>query len=159
MIADMRHACLTAAVLALSTAVSADTHKYKPTAGVATFAVRPPVLTVKPGDTVETETFSKAGDYYDPKVAGPWPGEVGPFHIEGAAPGDTLVVRIVKLIPNRDIAVSNVRPNGISGVAGDSRTRMLNEPLAGRRFIWRIDRGRMMGQLDRKSTRLNSSHL
>jgi acetamidase/formamidase len=53
---------------------------------------------------------------------------VGPFSIEGAAPGDTLVVRIVRLTPNRDVAVSNVRPNGISGVAADSRTRLLNEP-------------------------------
>jgi len=148
MIGAMRFAFVTVAVLALSGVVSAETHKYKPVAGVPTFAVRPPVLTVKPGDTVETETFSRPGDYYDPKVAGPWPGEVGPFHIDGAAPGDTLVVRIVKLTPNREVAVSNVRPNGISGVAGDSRTRMLNEPLAGRRFIWQIDRARMTGALD-----------
>ena len=55
-----------------------------------TFAVRPPVLTVKPGDIVETETFSKPGDYYDPKAPGPWPGEVGPFHIEGAGRGEAL---------------------------------------------------------------------
>src|SRR5688500_10338768 len=140
--------CVAVAVLALASVAAAETHKYKPVAGVPTFAVRPPVLTVKPGDTVETETFSRPGDYYDPKVAGPWPGEVGPFHIDGAAPGDTLVVRIVKLTPNREVAVSNVRPNGISGVAGDSRTRMLNEPLAGRRFIWQIDRARMTGALD-----------
>ena len=66
------------------------------------------VLTVKPGDIVETETFSKPGDYYEPKAPGPWPGEVGPFRIEGAAPGDTLVVRILKLTPNRDVAISNV---------------------------------------------------
>ena len=57
-------------------------------------------------------------------------------------------MRIVKLTPNREIAVSNVRPNGISGVAGDSRTRMLNDPLPGRRFIWQIDRPRMVGVLD-----------
>ena len=124
------------------------THTYKPTAGVQTFAVRPPVLTVRPGDTVETETFSRPGDYYDPNKAGPWPGEVGPFLIEGAAPGDTLVVRILKLAPNRDIAISNVTPAGISGVAGDSRTRMLNDPLPARRFVWRIDRQRSIGTLD-----------
>ena len=139
-----------AAALALicSASAFAETHKYKPTAGVQTFAVRPPVLTIKPGDIVETETFSKPGDYYDPAVAGPWPGEVGPFFIEGAAPGDTLLVRILKLTPNRDVAVSNVRPNGISGVAADSRTRMLNDPLPAKRFIWRLDRARMMGVLD-----------
>ena len=148
MIGAMRHVVMFTAMLALAAAASAETLKFKPTSGVTTFAVRPPALTIKPGDTVETETFSKPGDYYDPKVAGPWPGEVGPFLIDGAAPGDTLVVRIVKLTPNRDIAVSNVRPNGISGVSGDSRTRMLNDPLPGRRFIWQIDRARMVGVLD-----------
>ena len=144
----MRSSLCVAALLACATSAFAETHKFKPAAGVPTFAVRPPVLTVKPGDIVETETFSKPGDYYDPKAPGPWPGEVGPFRIEGAAPGDTLVVRILKLTPNRDVAISNVVPNGISGVAGDSRTRILNEPLQGRRFVWQIDRARMLGILD-----------
>jgi acetamidase/formamidase len=58
------------------------------------------------------------------------------------------VVRILKLTPNRDTAVSNVTPNGISGVAADSRTRMLNDPLPGRRFVWQLDRTRMVGVLD-----------
>ena len=144
----MKSSLCAVALLCLATSGFADTHKFKPTAGVPTFTVRPPVLTIKSGDTVETETFSKPGDYYDPKAPGPWPGEVGPFHIEGAAPGDTLVVRILKLTPNRDVAVSNVVPNGISGVAADSRTRMLNDPLPGRRFVWQIDRARMVGILD-----------
>src|SRR5688572_26827913 len=82
---------------------AAETHKFKPTAGVQTFAVREPVLRIRPGDTVETETFSLPGDYYDPITAGPWPGEVGPFHIENAVAGDTLVVRILRLSPNRDV--------------------------------------------------------
>ena len=144
----MRIALAAALALICAAPAVAETHKYKPTAGVQTFAVRPPVLTVKPGDIVETETFSKPADYYDPAIAGPWPGEVGPFFIEGAAPGDTLLVRILKLTPNRDVAVSNVRPNGISGVAGDKRTRMLNDPLPAKRFIWRVDRARMTGVLD-----------
>jgi amidase len=144
----MRIALAAALALICAAPAVAETHKYKPTAGVQTFAVRPPVLTVRPGDIVETETFSKPGDYYDPAIAGPWPGEVGPFFIEGAAPGDTLLVRILKLTPNRDLAVSNVRPNGISGVAGDNRTRMLNDPLPAKRFIWRVDRTRMTAVLD-----------
>ena len=135
---------LTAVTIVLASAMNATaqgtTHKFTPTAGVQTFAVRPPVLRVKPGDTVETQTFSRPGDYYNPEKAGPWPGEVGPFLIEGAEPGDTLVVRILKLTPNRDVAISNVTPNGISGVAGDTRTRMLNDPLPARRFVWRLDR-------------------
>src|SRR5687767_2903331 len=78
--------------------------KFEPAHGVPTFAVREPVLRVKPGDIVETRTFSKPGDYYE-RAGGAWPGEVGPFHIEGATADDTLVVRILKLRPNRDTAV------------------------------------------------------
>jgi amidase len=138
-------AVLTLIVVAPATA---QTRKFVPTLGVPTFAVREPVFRVKPGDIVETQTFSKPGDYYDPQKAGPWPGEVGPFYVEGAAPGDTLVVRILKLTPNRDVAVSHLRRSGISAVAGDSSTRILNEPLPERRFVWRIDRQRMTGMLD-----------
>ena len=143
----MRVACWTLLLgSALPTAAAAqNVVTFTPTAGVQTFAVREPVLTIKPGTTVETQTFSRPGDYYE---GGAWPGEVGPFHIQGAAPGDTLVVKILRLRPNRDTAVSRYSPGGISGVAGDSRTRMLNDPLPARAFTWRLDRTRMMGILD-----------
>ena len=121
--------------------------KFEPTSGVPSFAVREPVLRVKPGDIVETRTFSRPGDYYE-RAGGAWPGEVGPFYIEGATPEDTLVVKILRLRLNRDTAVSSVNPGGISAVAGDSRTRMLNEPLPARRFVWQLDRARNVGILD-----------
>ena len=127
--------------------LAAETHKFTPTHGVPTFAVREPVLRLKPGDIVESQTFSKADDYYA-RAGGAWPGEVGPFFIEGLTPEDTLVVKIVRLRPNRDRAVSAVVPFGISAVAGDNRTRMLNEPLPARRFEWQIDRARNVGILD-----------
>ena len=120
---------------------------FEPTQGVPTFAVRDPILRLKPGAIVQTRTFSKPGDYYE-KAGGPWPGEVGPFFIEGATTGDTLVVRILRLRPNRDRAVSAVNPSGISAVAGDSRTRLLNDPLPARRFEWRLDRARNVGILE-----------
>jgi acetamidase/formamidase len=123
------------------------THRYTPTAGVPTFAARPPVLRIAPGDTVETETYSHPDDYYA-RAGGSWPGEVGPFHIEGVGPGDTLVVKVVTLQLNRDQAVSAVNPSGISAVAADSRTRMLNDPLPPRRYVWRLDRARKVGILD-----------
>ena len=44
--------------------------------------------------------------------------------------------------------MSRYSPGGISGVAGDSRTRMLNDPLPARTFTWRLDRQRMVGILD-----------
>ncbi|MBA2257794.1 MAG: acetamidase/formamidase family protein [Acidobacteria bacterium] len=121
--------------------------KFEPKAGVPTFAVREPVLRLRPGAVVETRTFSRPGDYYE-RAGGSWPGEVGPFFIEGATPNDTLVVRIVKLRLNRDVAVSALNPNGISAVASDPRTRMLNDPLPARRFIWQLDRPRNVGILE-----------
>ena len=121
--------------------------KFEPTSGVPTFAVREPVLRIKPGATIETRTFSRPGDYYE-KAGGPWPGEVGPFYVEGATPNDTLVVKILRLRLNRDTAVSQLSPGGISGVTGDSRTRMLNDPLPTRRFVWQLDRTRTVGILD-----------
>ena len=120
---------------------------FEPTDGVPTFAVRDPVLRIRPGATVQTRTFSKPGDYYE-RAGGAWPGEVGPFYIEGATPDDTLVVRILRLRPNRDRAVSAVTPGNISAVAGDARTRMLNDPLPARRFEWRLDLARNVGILD-----------
>src|SRR5687768_10916400 len=139
-----------ALLFVLSAAAGAQTQtpiKFEPTTGVPTFAVREPVLRIKPGATVETRTFSRPGDYYE-RAGGAWPGEVGPFYIEGATPNDTLVVRIVRLRLNRDTAVSQLSPNGISGVAGDSRTRMLNDPLPARRFEWKLDRTRNVGILE-----------
>ena len=131
--------------LALPASAIAQTIQFTPTAGVPTYAVREPVLRIKPGAIVETRTFSKPGDYYE---GGAWPGEVGPFFMEGAAPGDTLVVKIVKLRPNRDTAMSRYSPGGISGLLGDSRTRMLNEPMPARQFVWKLDRQAMTGTLD-----------
>jgi amidase len=124
---------------------SPTTIQFEPTHGVPTFAVRDPILRITPGTIVETRTFSRAGDYYE---GGAWPGEVGPFWIEGATPADTLVVRIRRLRPNRDYAVSAVNPGGISAVVPDSRTRMLTDPLPARRFVWRLDLERNMGILD-----------
>lgn len=138
-------AALAASLLAQSSAPAPI--RFEPRDGVPTFAVREPVLKLRPGATVETRTFSRPGDYYE-RAGGAWPGEVGPFWIEGATPDDTLVVRILKLRPNRDTAVSAVNPNGISAVAGDSRTRVLNDPLPARRFVWKLDLTRNMGILD-----------
>lgn len=135
------------ALIVVAVPAHAEVHRFTPTTGVPTFAVREPVLRIRPGDIVESQTFSKPGDYYE-KTGGPWPGEVGPFLIEGLTTDDTLVVKIVRLRPNRDTAVSAIVPNGISAVAGDNRTRLLNDPLPARRFVWQIDRTRNVGILD-----------
>lgn len=137
---------------ALSQGAAAETKKFKQEkAGSQTFAVREPVLRIKAGDIVETETLY--GGYYNPAGPGPWPGEVGPFFIEGATTGDTLVVKILKLRTNRDHAVSTHTPGGISAIASDRYTRMLNEPIPTRRYVWRLTENGTKGVLDLKESK------
>ncbi len=135
----------TVLVLLLCLPVLAETKRFKPTRGVQTFAVREPVLRVKPGDIVETETLY--GGFYA-RAGGEWPGEVGPFYIEGATPEDTLVVKVLRLRPNRDHAVSTHTPGFISAIAGDRYTRMLNPPIPARRYVWRLEKNGTVGVLD-----------
>jgi amidase len=71
-------------------------------------AANKPVLTVSPGDTIHTTTVDAGGT--DEKgvtsVLGGNP-ETGPFYIETAAPGDTLVVHLTHLRLNREWAISD----------------------------------------------------
>lgn len=147
----MRTAVLLSLMLS-TTATAAQTHRLRQVAGHPTFAVRPPVLTVKPGDVVESETLW--GAWYE-KAGGEWPGEVGPIAIEGAEPGDTLVVEVLKVRPNRDTAVST-QGGSFGALVPDSRTAFLNEPFPRGRYVWRIDRERMTGTVDLPGSRLKS---
>jgi acetamidase/formamidase len=130
--------------LALVRQAGAETHRFKPVAGQPTFAVRDPVLTVAPGDVVESETLW--GEWYE-RAGGRWPGEVGPIRIEGARPGDTLVVEILKVRLNRDTAVST-QGGSFGALVPDSGTAFLNEPFPRSRYVWRLDRGAMTGTVD-----------
>jgi acetamidase/formamidase len=131
-------------VLAAPESASAETHRLRPSVGHPTFAVREPVLTVKPGDVVESETLW--GEWYE-KAGGKWPGEVGPIAIEGAQPGDTLVVEILKVRPNRDTAVST-QGGRFGALVPDSRTAFLNETFPRGRYVWRLDRQAMTGSVE-----------
>jgi acetamidase/formamidase/creatinine amidohydrolase/Fe(II)-dependent formamide hydrolase-like protein len=132
--------------------VGAETHHFKPTVGYPTFAVRPPVLTVKPGDVVESESLW--GEWYE-KAGGKWPGEVGPIAIEGAEPGDTLVVEVLKVRPNRPTAVST-QGGRFGALVPDQGTAFLNETFPRGRYVWRLDRERMTGTVDLPGSTLKS---
>lgn len=122
----------------------AATHRLTPTVGHPTFAVRPPVLTVQPGDVVESESLW--GEWYE-KAGGKWPGEVGPIAIAGAEPGDTLVVHILKVRPNRDTAVST-QGGRFGALVPDQATAFLNDRFPRGRYVWRLDRQRKTGTVD-----------
>ncbi len=139
-------------VLLLPCLLLAETHKFVPQKGYPTFARRPPVFKVKPGDILVTNTLW--GEWYE-KAGGAWPGEVGPIEIEGATPADTLVVRILKLTPNHDTAVSTHRP-GLGALTADSSTVMLNDPAPSQRFVWKLDLKKMNGTLNLPNSRIKS---
>src|SRR5215510_3765876 len=87
---------------------SAETHRFTPTQFYNTWsAAHPPALRIKPGDRVVTKTVDAGGvDWNGKSVAtGPNP-ETGPFYIEGAEPGDMLVVTLEKIETNRTTAYS-----------------------------------------------------
>ena len=71
-----------------------------------------PVLRIFPGDTVRTWTLDSGGldSRRERRSAGGNP-QTGPFYIEGALPGDTLIVMLNKVRPNRDTARSGSRIN------------------------------------------------
>src|SRR5436305_378589 len=80
------------------------THHFTPTHYYNTIGTHEPVLRIAPGDTVITTTIDAMGqDARHVKVTnGPNP-QTGPFFIEGAEPGDALVVHLDRLTPNRPV--------------------------------------------------------
>ena len=84
-------------------------HDFTPTVFYRQFSpFYKPVLTVNPGDTIHTTTVDAGGtdEHAVRRVLGGNP-ETGPFYIQGAQPGDTLVVHLVHLKLNRDYAISD----------------------------------------------------
>jgi acetamidase/formamidase len=116
--------------------------QFEPKVGHPTFAVREPVLRLEPGTILVSRTMM--GPYYTVE-GGAFPGEVGPFYIEGATTKDTLVVEVLKVRPNHDIAASQIS-GSFGGLAGESRVRFLADPIPDRRYVWRLDRERMTGK-------------
>jgi amidase len=78
------------------------THRFQPTHYHTTLGPHAPVMRVAPGDTVITTCVDARGfDRHDRRVTPPGNPMTGPFFVEGAEPGDTLVVRLERLTPNR----------------------------------------------------------
>jgi len=67
----------------------------------------PPVLHIFPGDTVRTWTVDAGGaDSKGVRRSQGGNPETGPFYVEGAFPGDTLVIKLNRVQLNRDSAQS-----------------------------------------------------
>jgi amidase len=107
------------------------------------FGVAPPVATLHPGDILDTHTLDcfagalkKPGDTLSMvKMDNPLS---GPFYVEGAEPGDTLVVRFLDLTVDGDQGVGTYSP-GFGALSTSTYTPMLNPDLPERIWYYPID--------------------
>ncbi len=116
---------------------------------VTTFGGRAPIMSVKPGTAMRVWTEDcfgglirsvedLSGEKTDIRFINP---QSGPFHVEGAEPGDTLVLHFVDLEPARDWAVSTTIPL-FGGLTSTDRTVTLQEPLPDTTWIYELDRAK-----------------
>lgn len=132
------------------------THNFKPKKYFYTYdAKHKPVLKLMPGDTLITTTVDAFGNKISsadqlaseiihlPEVND----QTGPFYVKGAEPGDTLVLHLLKVRPNRDYAVSTHLPH-FGVLTGETYTAMLNDPLPEKTYIWKLDLERNVGTLN-----------
>ena len=135
--------------LALAATAFAETHQFNPTAFYNTFSsAHAPVLRIKPGDHVVTFTIDARG--FDSAGAqrgqGPNP-QTGPFFIEGAEPGDTLVVHLLHLETNRATGFSASLVAPYTADPGFLRLEASREP---KQVTWQIDKRKGVAYLDPK---------
>ena len=104
-------------------ALQAETHRFAPRAFVTTFSgAHAPVLRIKSGDRVVTATANRhGGDAAAASMAAAPPPQTGPFFVEGAEPGDLLVVTIERLVPEPAGRLFHVEPVLERGAGGGAR--------------------------------------
>ena len=102
-----------------------------------------PVARLKPGDVLDTNTLDcfgnviqKPGDTLA-KVKGDNPLS-GPFYVEGAQPGDTLVVKILDLQVDGNQGIGAFAP-GFGALNETNYTPMLHPPLPEKIWFYPID--------------------
>ena len=139
----MRYLLVFAALIVPSTGF-AETHRLRPTIGHPTFAVRPPVLTVKPGDVSKASRCGASG-MSRPAANGRARSARSPSKAPSRATRWSFTSCEVR--PNRDTAVST-QGGRFGALVPDGGTAFLNDPFPNGRYIWRLDRERMTGTVD-----------
>ncbi len=112
-------------------------------------ADHPPIANVVCGELVVIETIDafegklrSAADLYSQQCPGPPRAnpQTGPIAVEGAEPGDTLVVRIHEVEPMEAFAVTALIPE-FGGLTGTKQTATLDAPLPEKTRILPIENG------------------
>jgi len=138
-----------------ATSSEPKTHTFTPTAFHRTFSgTIPPVLHVQSGDTVKTSTVDAGGNdaQHVRRSLGGNP-ETGPFYVEGAMPGDTLAIKLVRLRLNRDSAVSGDRIVSSAVSAHYYRDAKFDEKFDSE---WKLDRQNGTASLAKPTDRLKN---
>jgi amidase len=129
------------------------THEVKPIAFSRTFnSSSAPVARLAPGDRVKTWTIDSSGHDKDGvrRSFGGNP-QTGPFYIEGAVPGDTLVVKLERIALTRDTARSGTQLLPHVTTPGYLHATRYADDTSG---DWILDRQSMVGRLAKPSVRL-----
>jgi len=89
-------------------------HEFEPTHFHVAIGSHEPVLHVASGDTIRTWTVDSGGcDRHGEQITDGGNPQTGPFHVDGAEPGDMLAVRFDRIRPNRTRGVTGplIAPN------------------------------------------------
>jgi acetamidase/formamidase len=115
-------------------------------------AANPPALRVFAGDTVRTRTYDASGRDNDRRTPG---GnlENGPFYVEGALPGDTLIVKLNRVRVNRDSARQGSRINGRTVTPAFVAAAQYDSGFDGE---WKLDREKGIAMLAHPTERLKN---
>jgi amidase len=134
-------------VLILAVAGFSQTHRFQPTQFHNTFSsAHAPVLRIKPGDHVITSTIDAGGTDAAGVRRGQGPNpQTGPFFIEGAEPGDTLVVHLLRLETNRATGFSASLLAPYTADPAFLRLEALREP---KNVTWHIDKQKGVAFID-----------
>jgi acetamidase/formamidase len=114
-----------------------------------TFGGVPPVMRISPGTALRLWSDDAFGGVLrsvedlssakvDLRYVNP---QTGPFYVEGAQPGDTLVLHLAALEPARDWGASAAIPF-FGGMTSTDRVVTLQEPLPDTTWIYELDRER-----------------
>jgi acetamidase/formamidase len=101
----------------------------------------PPVLHVKPGDIIDTNTVDADGKAIEAaglKPQGPNP-LTGPFYVEGAVAGDTLAIRFLHLEVNGKEGWGSSGP-GFGALNSSHYTPILGPPIPQQSWTYPIDK-------------------
>lgn len=129
------------------------THTFEPTQFHHYFSEKiDPALHINPGDTVKTWSVDAGGT--DPKGVRRTSGGnplTGPFYIEGAVPGDTLVIHFNRIRLNRDSAISG---DLIVGSALNPGYVAQRKPVENYDSDWKIDQAAGFAMLKKPTDKL-----